>query len=61
MEAAPQVHQAGARLPVQVASKLHVAEPGMVKSPSISGHRSAGSPTVTGCLIQAGRKRISDS
>jgi hypothetical protein len=24
----PQVHQVGARLPVQVASKLHVAEPG---------------------------------
>ncbi len=24
----PQVHQAGARLPVQVAGKLHVAEPG---------------------------------
>jgi hypothetical protein len=45
----PQVYQAGARLPVQVVGRLHVAEPGMVKTPSSSSHRSMGSPTVAGC------------
>ena len=58
----PQVHQAGARLPVQVVGMLHVAEPGDGEDALQFQPPLDGSPTLTGCRDpRPGPKKIPGS